>query len=784
MAAGITTDSESARVVRKRSEDRNDLMASTPSEVMGKKAEKPADTWGHCFVLKDGNPFRKLWDIISIVLLFYVCTFFLYRLAFKDLRISSLGTPPEVDSNKWAIIETVVLVLFWFDLFIGFFMSYHDRLGVEVISLRTCAMKYLRTYFAINLVACLPEFVVRRLIIWAIGGADEEGWENINQTTKALKLQRVSRLMRLARVSRVARLFTVLRKTRYWRLLMQYRGARGAQNVLHLVLAIHLLAVVWYLAAATNGRSMTDPVTGKVYDDYSHTWVGRREVRADVYLLELDAFDHYLHSFYFVLTVFSTVGFGDMSAVTTSEIACVILIIIVGAVVHSIVISEVIQIVTSTTVVDAYVQEQESLVARFACHTKLDDGCLSNIQTWIRHNGKHLYNDQYDREEMRKMLNDRLPRDLLGEIPSTLFRGQLISNRFLAPFKEAGRIPPRLPVILALTLHETIFTAGSIVYQMYDYPASIYFVFMGTFACIGRPQAEGGVDEVADQTEIVRDESETDLPKGGHSRASFMDHLSNFTAMHKKMSRMSQMPMPHLKWDTPELEHKVVHHYRNLFPYKTFSKDSFFGDVEVQANQPRVCTVRCETNEAWAFICSKGDFFNVSREFPEMQLSWRLTAKRRETLRLKCLKRLKNPQNCYQCAATAIARIIREKKRGAMAECRKSSFWLTMTHGASRRMKIKPSEEHGEAQAPRAEHLAEEVRDLKNTIEALRMEFREFQKAAIKQYSPQQCERPNTENGDLAAIEQHSPQQCERPNTENGDPALRSPGRSGYNQSL
>lgn len=43
----------------------------------------------------------------------------------------------------------------------------------------------------------------------------------------------------------------------------------------------------------------------------------------------------WLHSFYFVLTVFTTVGFGDMSAFTEAEIGYVCFTMLLGAIVNS-----------------------------------------------------------------------------------------------------------------------------------------------------------------------------------------------------------------------------------------------------------------------------------------------------------------------------------------------------------------------------------------------------------------------------------------------------------------
>ena len=50
---------------------------------------------------------------------------------------------------------------------------------------------------------------------------------------------------------------------------------------------------------------------------------------------------------YFVFSVFTTVGFGDISAFTTGEIMYVTLTMMVGAIVHSLIVGQVLSEVTS-----------------------------------------------------------------------------------------------------------------------------------------------------------------------------------------------------------------------------------------------------------------------------------------------------------------------------------------------------------------------------------------------------------------------------------------------------
>eukprot|EP00927_Polykrikos_kofoidii_P005173 TRINITY_DN12061_c0_g1_i2.p1 TRINITY_DN12061_c0_g1~~TRINITY_DN12061_c0_g1_i2.p1 ORF type:complete len:778 (+),score=104.56 TRINITY_DN12061_c0_g1_i2:68-2401(+) len=642
---------------------------ATPEAELAKSLAE-VDKCGSQFVWRENTLFRRCWEVTLAILLLYVSTVFIYRLAFVELHIES----EIVQAQFWTDVDTIANALFRFDLVFQFFVSFRDRQDIEIISLRKCVHHYVFSDFVINLFACLPEAWIGHAITASAIHAErvDEDRGNVNQAAGALRLQRVTRLTRLLRLGRIVRLITFMRKYRPLRLLMQSRAMRCLHFGFILTIAIHILACLWYLSAAGFSEVREDGES-----PYSQTWVGRRgitdgpngEARS---LLEADPSIQWMHSVYFVLTVFSTVGFGDMSAVTTPEIVCVLVIIVVGSVVQSIIISQVISILTNDDLAQAFITEQENLINRFANHTKIDETCVSAMHVWVQRNGKMLYANTYDREEIRRVICERLPREILGEVPEKLFGGRLISNRFLACFLEEGSTPPRLPINLALCLHETHFVAGEIVYQMCDYPTSIFFVFGGTFACIGRVSPGGGFDDFADETEMTHANSTSSISTTCRARpsvASIGSTMKSSWSMPLSPQRVRDLaPVPRMllqqfKAGEDDDGHVIVHHYKDMFPYRTFSKDSYFGEFEVMFGKTRGCSVRCETNQAFSFVCNKNDFGKIATDFPEMEFSWRLAAKRRERLRLRSLMQLTRKYNSYQLAASIIFTHLRARQR-------------------------------------------------------------------------------------------------------------------------
>ena len=93
----------------------------------------------------------------------------------------------------------------------------------------------------------------------------------------------------------------------------------------------------------------------------------RRVVGPDETLLDRPGPEQWIHACYFILTVFTIVGFGDMSALTTLELCYVSIVMLVGTIVHSILVSEMINIAIA---VDEFGKKQEKCRRRSSGFTR------------------------------------------------------------------------------------------------------------------------------------------------------------------------------------------------------------------------------------------------------------------------------------------------------------------------------------------------------------------------------------------------------------------------------
>jgi len=620
--------------------------SSDAHPLVEERAAMKAEHFGSAFVLRKGNPLRFAWTLLVTLLLVYTGTIFLYRLCFIDFHMTlATEAVTETRSSGWEGFDVFVTVVFWIDLFLNFLFSFDLEDGTEVDDLLRIAKYYLFRHFIINLFACIPEDFVTFLIE---GGAPNQ----INQGVRALRLQRMSRLARLMRLSRLAKL-KQQKRSGWYEWFEKQKGVRIINLVFGLAWVVHILACGWYLCAA-------------LHDIPEDTWVYRRSVDAQGHSLgESEPVDQWLHAMYFVLTVFTTVGFGDMSAVTVGEIVYVCITMGIGAVVHSIIISEVINVVMSNDQTNLFLKKQCDLVESFCSHTELGGKSRSHLQKWVTANAKHWISHKYDREEMKQIITSRsMPRALLGELPADLFGGRVADNRLMCVFDGLCNTPPRLPLLLALSLQKVFFKEGEIIYQVQDFPFSLYLVTAGTFAFIAKPTRNGGETSLAEATPIR-------ARRHHESRSNRLRTMVK--AMPKTLAEAAKSPaaaVTHLPSgkDAHKKEEEEVEDPRNeLFPYVLFGPDTYFGDVEVLLNRPRKASARCESENGCVLVLGAKDFKDLSDQFPNFGMTWAQRAVARERFRIHRLAALRQGRTYRHLAATTIQAWYRSRRQASLA---------------------------------------------------------------------------------------------------------------------
>ena len=98
------------------------------------------------YIIMPESRMRMTWNFIVLLLLMYTATITPYRTAFVD----------NDDGSAISIFEIFVDTMYIVDLFLNFFMAYEDRDKKIEIRLKFIAENYIRTWFFLDFLACIP----------------------------------------------------------------------------------------------------------------------------------------------------------------------------------------------------------------------------------------------------------------------------------------------------------------------------------------------------------------------------------------------------------------------------------------------------------------------------------------------------------------------------------------------------------------------------------------------------------------------------------------------------
>ncbi|TSV02086.1 Potassium voltage-gated channel subfamily H member 5 [Bagarius yarrelli] len=235
--------------------------------------------------------FKTTWDWVILILTFYTAIMVPYNVSFKTKQ----------NNVTWLVLDSVVDVIFLVDIVLNFHTTFVGPGGEVISDPKLIRMNYLKTWFVIDLLSCLPYDIIN---------AFENVDEGISSLFSSLK---VVRLLRLGRVAR---------KLDHY---LEY----GAAAVLVLLVCVfgmvaHWLACIWYsigdyeVIDKHSNTIKTDSwlyqlalTTGSPYR-YNTSGTGQWEGGPGKHTL-------YITSLYFTMTSLTTIGFGNIAPTTDGE---------------------------------------------------------------------------------------------------------------------------------------------------------------------------------------------------------------------------------------------------------------------------------------------------------------------------------------------------------------------------------------------------------------------------------------------------------------------------------
>ncbi|XP_054838104.1 potassium voltage-gated channel subfamily H member 1 [Eublepharis macularius] len=250
--------------------------------------------------------FKTTWDWVILILTFYTAILVPYNVSFKTKQ----------NNVAWLVVDSIVDVIFLVDIVLNFHTTFVGPAGEVISDPKLIRMNYLKTWFVIDLLSCLPYDVIN---------AFENVDEGISSLFSSLK---VVRLLRLGRVAR---------KLDHY---IEYGAAVLVLLVCVFGLAAHWLACIWY---SIGDYEVINEDTNKIRNE---SWLYQLgESIGSPYQFNKSGTGKweggpskdsvYISSLYFTMTSLTSVGFGNIAPTTDGEKIFAVAMMMIGSLLYA-----------------------------------------------------------------------------------------------------------------------------------------------------------------------------------------------------------------------------------------------------------------------------------------------------------------------------------------------------------------------------------------------------------------------------------------------------------------
>eukprot|EP00095_Tigriopus_kingsejongensis_P007430 maker-scaffold443_size169656-snap-gene-0.13 protein:Tk07430 transcript:maker-scaffold443_size169656-snap-gene-0.13-mRNA-1 annotation:"potassium voltage-gated channel protein eag isoform x1" len=315
---------------------RTDLPRPAFLEFLPEYKHDPPKTPPH--ILLHYSTFKVVWDWVILGLTFYTVIMVPFNLAinrtFSNEDITLL------------VVDSIVDLIFFIDIIFNFHTSFVGTDGSVIVEETKIRHNYLRSGFAIDIMACLPYDALSMFDT----SEDQSTYGNIFSILK---------VMRLFRLGRVARALHRFLESSFALLLLMLS--------FYMIVA-HWFACIWYVIGKEDLRS-----------GIQYGWLSTLANRTEDYfiLLRDDRRNStlilggpplksiYITSLYFTMTCMTSIGFGNVAAETDSEKTFSVCMMMISSLLYAAIFGHVTTIIHNMTLATAKYHEMLNSVKEF-----------------------------------------------------------------------------------------------------------------------------------------------------------------------------------------------------------------------------------------------------------------------------------------------------------------------------------------------------------------------------------------------------------------------------------
>ena len=385
------------------------------------------------WIILPNNKYKMLWDYIINFIIFYSIIVTPYQIAFTENNYYSK------DGNKINIIDLLMDIFLFIDIILNFFTAFIDKFDKLIIDRKKIVFNYLFSWFIIDFISILPlNYITKKNF----------NYNRLTRLTKIPKLYKIIRFLKLLRITKInSKQEKHLTKSIFHKLQINDKIIKLLLYSLTFFLITHIMSCLWYFITS--------------FEENSNNWVIK------LGYLDKSNFEKYIICVYWTLTTMTTVGYGDITAISSNEKIYNILNMGFGVVIYSFAIGSMSTIVQDLNEKNKDVQKKLNMLEHIKKQFKIDNKVYYKVKRIIK------FELNKEQNEIKEFL-DELPHNLKVELSKVLHDNK-IKNLYIFLNKPSDFI-----VYVAPLLKPIIFLQDDYIYKVNDKVKEIFFVCKGT----------------------------------------------------------------------------------------------------------------------------------------------------------------------------------------------------------------------------------------------------------------------------------------------------------------
>ncbi|XVF75094.1 hypothetical protein PTKIN_Ptkin13bG0160600 [Pterospermum kingtungense] len=331
------------------------------------------------------------------------------------------------------ILDIAGQIAFLVDIVLHFFVAYRDSRTYRMVYKRTSiAIRYLKSSFIIDLLACMP-------------------WDAIYKACGKKEEVRYLLWIRLYRVNKVTDFFQKMEKdTR-----INYLFTRIIKLIFVELYCTHTAACIFYYLATT-----LPP------EKEGYTWIGSLKLGDYSYahFREIDLWKRYTTSMYFAIVTMATVGYGDIHAVNMREMIFIMIYVSFDMILSAYLIGNMTALIVKGSKTEKF-RDKMADVIKYMNRNRLERDIRNQIKGHLRLQYESQYTEAAVLQDIpisiRAKISQSLYMTYVENVP--LFKG--CSSEFINQ--------------IVIRLHEEFFLPGEVIMEQGNVVDQLYFVCHG-----------------------------------------------------------------------------------------------------------------------------------------------------------------------------------------------------------------------------------------------------------------------------------------------------------------